>query len=97
MRALSSSELELTARPPTSPGSTAQETAQDGQGSGHRGGINPLVAPVGELGITRAEVDRVQPVRRELGDRGPRLLRLDRETAGGAQPAQQVVVDRDGR
>ncbi len=48
-------------------------------------GLDLLVAPVREAGRAGAEIDRVDPAAREVGDVRPRLLRLDRERPGAAK------------
>ena len=57
--------------------------------------LDELVAAVRVAGRTRAEVDRVDAARREVGDVRPRLLRLEREVAGVAQRADERRVGDD--
>ena len=54
--------------------------------------LDALVPPVRVARGPGAEVDRVDPTRREVGDVRPRLLRLERQVAGVAQRAHERRV-----
>ena len=51
--------------------------------------LDPLVDRVGVAGRAGAEVDGIEPARREVGDVRPGLLRLDRELADRAEPLDE--------
>ena len=59
--------------------------------------LDALVLRVRVARRARAEVHGVEPLRRELGDRRPRLLRLEREAAGLAQRLHERRPGGDAR
>src|SRR6185295_266921 len=63
---------------------TRDEPPESREGPFERGDLHALVAPVGVAGGAGPEVDGVDPAHREVGDVGPRLLRLELELTGGA-------------
>src|SRR4051794_13290105 len=73
------------------------EDAERLVGARELGRLDLLVGAVGVAGRARAEVDRVEAALGELRDGSPRLLRLDGEAAGRAQPLDERVVERDSR
>src|SRR5207248_4062667 len=61
------------------------------------GGLDLLVLRVRVAGRSGAEVDGVDAAARELGDRRPRLLRLDGQAARLAQPLHEGRRGHDPR
>src|SRR5262245_39290240 len=80
--------------PQTLPG---QEPTERVEAALERSDLHALVAAVRVARRARAEVHGVDSALRELGDRRPRLLGLDLEPTGGAQPFDERVGEVDVR
>ncbi len=72
-----------------------QELLQCRIGSLQLADLDLLVRSVGEAGRTGTEVHGIEPTCREVGDVRPRLLRLDVERAGAAEPFDERRVESD--
>src|SRR5437868_4998429 len=72
-----------------------QEPLQRLEDALHRRDLDALLPRVRVARLPGPEVDRVHAARREVGHVRPRLLGLDREAAGGAQPLDVRVAEGD--